>query len=61
MVVVNPAVGVYTSVVIAGSRLAKGSPNFLDCHLYVIVLAPEAETEFEKGGKVSPTQMVVDT
>ena len=33
VVVVSAEVGVYTAVVIAGSRLAKGSPNFLDCHL----------------------------
>ena len=60
VVVVSPDVGVYTAVVIGGTKSAKGSPNLLACHLYVIVLAPDADSTFVKGGSVSFSHIVND-
>ena len=58
--VVSPEVGVYTAVVIDGFKSVKESPYFLACHLYVIVLAPEAETTLVNGGGISFGQTVED-
>ena len=59
--VVSPDVGVYTAVVIEGTKSEKESPYLLACQLYVIVLAPDAEITFVKGGGVSFAQTVVET
>ena len=49
------------TIIFYGFKSAKGSPNLLACQLYVIVLAPEAETTLVNGGGVSFSQTVAET
>ncbi len=53
VVVVSPDVGVYTAVVIAGTKSENESQYFLACHLYDKVPSALAETTFVNGGGVS--------